>query len=121
MANVIIVLILVAICAYGIKKLHEKCFSRLLRYRWRRGEKIRVQDKHAEHYPYCVKVGVDGMTCSHCKLRVENALNEKEGVWAQVDLKDKSATVRMKQPLSEDEIRTSISRAGYTVTDYQEA
>ncbi len=38
-----------------------------------------------------------------------------------MDLKDKSATVRMKQPLSEDEIRTSISRAGYTVTDYQEA
>ena len=121
MANVIIVLILVAICAYGIKSYMKNVSHGCCGTGGDEEKKIRVQDKHAEHYPYCVKVGVDGMTCSHCKLRVENALNEKEGVWAQVDLKDKSATVRMKQSLSEDEIRTSISRAGYTVTDYQEA
>lgn len=38
------------------------------------------------HYPYCVQIGIDGMTCNHCKARVENTLNSEDGVWAEVDL-----------------------------------
>ena len=48
------------------------------------------------HYPYCVQIGIDGMTCNHCKARVENTLNSEDGVWAEVDLSQNLATVHMK-------------------------
>lgn len=53
------------------------------------------------HYPYCVQIGIDGMTCDHCKARVENTLNSEDGVWAEVDLSQNLATVHMKNNLSE--------------------
>jgi copper chaperone CopZ len=60
-------------------------------------KKIKVKDKNKADYPFCVEIAVDGMTCGHCKTRVENALNSESGVWAEVDLKRKSVTVRMKE------------------------
>ena len=80
-------------------------------------KRVRVRDKNKEHYPYCVKIGVDGMTCSHCRERVENALNQEEGVWAQVNLKEGSAVVRMKRELSREELERIIRRAGYTMKE----
>jgi copper chaperone len=35
------------------------------------------------------RVQIEGMTCEHCKNRVENALNRLEGVSAKVNLKKK--------------------------------
>ena len=37
------------------------------------------------------RVQIEGMTCEHCKNRVENALNRLEGVSAKVNLKKKTA------------------------------
>lgn len=59
-------------------------------------KKIKVQDKNASDYPYYAVIGVDGMKCKHCKLHVENAFNEKDGNWAEVNLGKKEADVRMK-------------------------
>ena len=36
--------------------------------------------------PYTAVLQVDGMTCSNCVRRVENALNRLDGVWAEADL-----------------------------------
>ena len=57
------------------------------------------------------------MTCSHCRERVENALDQEEGVWAQVNLKEGSAVVRMKRELSREELERIIRRAGYTMKE----
>lgn len=119
MANLIIILILIAVCAYGVKSYAKTVSHGCCGTGGDTEKKIHVQDRQADHYPYCARIGVDGMTCKHCKLRVENALNERDGVWAQVDLKHNCALVRMKQPLSEAEIRSQVSRAGYTVTTYE--
>ena len=54
MANVIIVLILVAICAYGVKSYMKNVSHGCCGSGGDEEKKIRVQDKHAEHYPYCV-------------------------------------------------------------------
>ena len=62
--------------------------------------KRRVADRDETHYPYTAVLTIDGMTCGHCAVRVENALNELNGVWAKVDLGRKTALVRMVQPLS---------------------
>ena len=43
------------------------------------------------------RVQIEGMTCEHCKNRVENALNRLEGVSAKVNLKKKTAVVSMEK------------------------
>ena len=55
------------------------------------------------------------MSCKNCRIRVENSLNETEGVWAAVNLKKKEATVRMKSRISEQELRRAVEKAGYDV------
>ena len=82
-------------------------------------KKIKVQDKNTSDYPYYAVVGVDGMKCKHCKLHVENAFNEKDGNWAEVNLEKKEADVRMKTKLTDREIRDIVSKAGYVLRNIE--
>ena len=52
------------------------------------------------------------MTCSHCKLRVENAFNNN-GYFAKVNLKKNIAEVYSKQPFDNAKIKAIVERAGY--------
>ncbi|MCD7801596.1 MAG: FeoB-associated Cys-rich membrane protein [Clostridiales bacterium] len=117
MGTAIIVIILVAACAYGVysyvKKLkkgggccgeHEETVK-----------KVRVADRDKSHYPYRAVVRIEGMTCSNCASRVQNALNAMEGTWAEVDLGDRRAALRLKQPPDEAAIRKTVNALGYTV------
>ena len=79
--------------------------------------KVRVRDKNKSHYRYSYTLSVDGMHCSNCARRVENALNSKDGVWATVKLEDKSVLVRSKNPLESKEISSLISLEGYTLLE----
>ena len=81
--------------------------------------KIKVRDKNASHYQYAYNISIDGMHCSHCVRRVENALNLQDGVWAKVSLEKKSALVRSKCPLKEKAVSKIVSDAGYTVTRFE--
>ena len=101
---VLIVIAVIAIRSYA-KKLTSGCCG---------GETEHVKS----HYPYCVQIGIDGMTCNHCKARVENTLNSEDGVWAEVDLSQNLATVHMKNNLSELFLRKLVSSAGYIMTTY---
>ena len=78
-----------------------------------------MQDKNASDYPYYAGIGVDGMKCKHCKLHVENAFNEKDGNWAEVNLEKKEADVRMKTKLTDREIRDIVSKAGYVLRNIE--
>ncbi len=82
-------------------------------------KEIKVQDKNASDYPYYAVIGVDGMKCKHCKLHVENAFNEKDGNWAEVNLEKKEADVRMKTKLTDREIRDIVSKAGYVLRNIE--
>ena len=116
MSTVIIVAVIAIICVFGIKSYVKKLSYGCCGAGDEPAKKIKVADKNEADYPHCVKVGVEGMTCKNCKIRVENYFNEKDGVWAEVDLKNKSALVRSKEAFSEKEIRDTVSRAGYTAT-----
>ena len=56
---------------------------------------------------------IEGMSCSHCSARVENALNAIEGVEARVDLKKKRASVVTDVP--DDVLVKAVEDAGYKV------
>lgn len=55
------------------------------------------------------------MTCDQCARRVENALNELEGVWAKVDISGCKAHVLSKQEPDLSLYRDAVRRAGYVV------
>ena len=95
MSNIIICAILVVICFFGIrssmKRVSNGCCGT--------GDdvkKVKAEDTDVSHYPYHFEVEVEGMTCSQCKKRVENAFNEKKGFYAKVNLKQKKAEVYTK-------------------------
>jgi copper chaperone CopZ len=59
---------------------------------------------------------IKGMTCKHCQKRVEDALNEIEGVEnVVVDIEEGSAKLRMLREVGDSEFRFAIEDAGYEV------
>ena len=79
-------------------------------------DSVKVSDKEESHYPFKATISVEDMHCGNCKKKVENALNAISGIWATVDLSSHTAEVRMKEEHSEEELRETISKAGYGVS-----
>ena len=115
MANVIIVLILVAAVGYGIYSFihHLRHGGGCCGEHDAPAKKVRAADTNKSHYPHRLVMGVDGMTCQNCQRHVENALNVLPGTWAAVDLAARSVTVLTKDEADEDAIRQAIRDAGY--------
>ena len=60
---------------------------------------------------------INGMMCDHCKNKVESALNSISGVDAKVDLKNKSATIKLKSDVSDEKLKAVVTAAGYEVEE----
>lgn len=61
---------------------------------------------------------IEGMMCMHCAAHVENALKALDGVKdVKVDLKGKSATVKVDEPIAQDVYAKAIEEAGYKVVE----
>ena len=120
MGTAVIILILLIIAIIAVKSYAKKLTSGCCGAGGDKERKIHIKDKDVSHYPYTASISISGMTCKHCKERVENALNAEEGVWAEVDLKNGSALVRMKNKLPEMTLRSDIIKAGYSVTSFSE-
>lgn len=58
---------------------------------------------------------IDGMMCSHCSGRVEQALNAIDGVKASVNLEKKTAFIEAENNVSEEILKETVVNAGYTV------
>ncbi|WP_330848308.1 heavy metal translocating P-type ATPase [Aliarcobacter butzleri] len=59
---------------------------------------------------------VDGMTCGHCKARVEKVVSAIDGVDSvKVDLASKNVTVKMSKDISEQTLSDVIVDAGYEI------
>ena len=60
---------------------------------------------------------IEGMSCNHCKMHVEQALNAISGVQsAVVDLQGKNAKVTLSSPVAEETLTQAVEDAGYEVT-----
>lgn len=115
MANVIIVLILVATVGYGIYSFihHLRHGGGCCGEHDAPAKKVRAADTNKSHYPHHLVMGVDGMTCQNCQRRVENALNAMPGTWAAADLAAQQVSILTKETPDEAAIRQAIRDAGY--------
>ena len=59
---------------------------------------------------------VEGMHCEHCKVRVEEAVNDIKGAAGKVDLKKGLLTVSYAESLDEEQVKQKVERAGYHLT-----
>ncbi|MBR2524163.1 MAG: cation transporter [Clostridiales bacterium] len=78
-------------------------------------KKIKVSDTDKSHYPYTYELIVDGMHCSNCARRIENAFNAIDGMWARADIGMKQVGLMSKKELNEEYCRQIVSEAGYTL------
>ena len=78
-------------------------------------KKVKVKDRNRNNYPYKYILRVDGMHCSNCARRVENALNKTEGRWATVNLADKEVRLYSKHEETDRDLADVIAASGYTM------
>ena len=67
-------------------------------------------------------VGIEGMSCSHCAKKVEDAfygLPETEDI--KINLEDKNAEIEFSSNVDDKIISDLIKSAGYTVTNIENA
>ena len=62
-------------------------------------------------------ITIEGMMCTHCSGRVQQALNALEGVSATVDLEAKTATVESAAMPADALLKKAVEDAGYQVTE----
>lgn len=60
---------------------------------------------------------IEGMTCENCQARVENVINRMDGAVCLVDLKKKTATVRLSSEVSDQALKTAVEKLGYKVRE----
>ncbi|WP_337928393.1 heavy metal translocating P-type ATPase [Anaerotignum lactatifermentans] len=82
-------------------------------------EDIQKELNHKEEIGMKKVLKIEGMMCNHCTGRVEKALNDLEGVTAEVSLEGKSATVTLSKDVSDETLVQTVTDAGYEVVDIQ--
>lgn len=113
MENIIILLILAVIVAIGIRSSikHFKgeggCCG---------GSSEKRPKKKLDHVIKKRVFIVEGMTCEHCRNRVERSINEIDGAAAKVNLGRKEAVISLEKEVSDEVLRAAIENAGYQVT-----
>ena len=60
-------------------------------------------------------IKIEGMHCDHCKQKVTSALNDLEGVSADVDLKNNCAIISYDHEIDKEIIKNTLKNAGYSV------
>lgn len=63
------------------------------------------------------KISIEGMSCNHCVMHVEQALKEVTGVKSvKVDLSAKTATVELDANVEDEKLKAAVEDAGYEVS-----
>ena len=79
-----------------------------------------VADTDGSHYPFRYNVSVDGMMCSNCAARVENAINASGDTWAHVNLGRHRAEVLAKHEKTKEDFRKALKGTDYKVTGFEQ-
>lgn len=79
------------------------------------GGGFRVKRKKLPKIIYKKAFKVTGMHCNHCAARIEEAVNDIDGVAARVNLKRNELTVLFAKSVSDETIIAKIERLGYGI------
>lgn len=120
MSTGIICLALLMLCIFGIKSYAKRLSHGCCGGGGDTVKRVRPADKDRTHYLYAYQIGIEGMTCGSCKTRVENAFNATEGLYARVDLPKHAAVLYAKTPLTEQQVRDILRKAGYREVSFRE-
>lgn len=120
MVNVIITLILALFIFTGVRSYikHLKGESSCCGG-GNRTIKIQPSDKNKKNYSYKAEVKIPDIMCSNCTMKISNALNSQDGIWAEkINLQTKTAYVLLKDGISEETVKDIIQKTGYSVESY---
>ena len=79
------------------------------------GGSVKVKGDKIKNVVAVKTIYIEGMHCSSCSSRVQNALNSMDQVNAKVDLKKQQAAVKLGRNVSDEELKRCVERCGYTV------
>lgn len=113
MENYIIIAAVVIIVAVGIRS-SVKHFGR--QGGCCSGGEYRVKKKRLSGIIFRKTFSVAGMHCSHCKNRVEEAVNDIKGAAGKADFKKGRLEVSYSEDIEDSIIIERVEKAGYTVT-----
>lgn len=65
-------------------------------------------------------VEISGMSCEHCRMTAEKALNEIDGVEAKVDLKKSRAIVKSAKDIDDEMIKNALKAVDFEATEIKE-
>ena len=116
MEDIVIIVVLVALLAIGVRAL-IKHFKHESSCCGGGSQATKVPEKKLDNVIGTKTLRVDGMTCDHCKGWVEKAINEIDGASAKVNLKTKEAVVSMAREISDEELIAAVKKAGYRVVE----
>lgn len=78
---------------------------------------ITVKKKKLKKVIATKTVIIEGMSCEHCKNRVEQRINDIDGAAAKVNLKKKRAIISLEKDVSDELLCSVIEKAGYEVVE----
>ena len=81
--------------------------------------RVKVKDKNKSHYPYTYRLKIDGMHCSGCVRKLENAFHSEEGLWADVSLEKREVLLRSKSELESRRVGKIVAGAGFTLLSFE--
>ena len=116
MENVIIIGIIVVLIVIGI-------YSGMKHFKGEGGccgggsSSVKKQHKKLKKVIAKKTVIIEGMTCEHCKNRVEKSINDIDGAAAKVNLGRKEAVVSLEKEISDEVICAAVEKAGYKVIE----
>jgi len=113
MPNVIIIIILLLILAYGIKETvkHFKGEGSCCGGSFLKIKKKKLKNKVVQRYVLNIK----GMHCKHCENAVTEIINDFDGAAGRVNLKKGEAVVLCDRNVDIEEIKEKIRKRGYEV------
>ncbi len=112
-ATIIIMMILAGSFVLGIRESRRRIHSGCCGSGGDSVKRVKAGDPNKKNYPFDQRLSIGGMHCKNCTIRVENALNEMDGVLAEVNLGRKEALVHMKQEIPASKLIAAVCAAGY--------
>ncbi len=114
LTNTILILILLALCALGVKNTvahirgeGDCCGGG--------GKEPRIKPKKLSAVVCEKTLLIEGMMCDHCAGRIHNALNSIDGVNARVQRSKNRAVIRYEKTVEDAVIEKAVTDLGYRV------